>query len=388
MSVISKPLKIQQFLRDNSLGDLKKEPYKLSISAGPDSRRIGFKYNQIKSDLSLQICQEARGLILDRYDWTVISCSLGKFFNAAENEAVDIDWDTAEVFEKMDGSAICLYRWKGEWVAHTLGTIEGEGPVQMSGAIMRKKDWDGDTFSDLFWDRFERIYGRSALEELDKECCYLFELCTPYNRVVKRYDEDRIVLLAIRNRKTLEERDISTAADFWDKPQRFPVDSYDEIMNAVEELDPDDEGFVCVDENWNRIKIKQESYVLRHKMKSSIVERKNGIIEAIQNGEADDFVGTFPKFKDVFEETMDEMERLVERMENDWQGFGGPSTNPDDHEDRKEFALQVQNFEPSSVQGLFFQRLEGNIEDFWDGLMDMKTDNVARALKVIDSSDI
>jgi hypothetical protein len=206
------------------------------------------------------------------------------------------------------------------------------------------------------------------------------ELCTPYNRVVKRYDEDRIVLLAIRNRETLDERDISIAAGWWDRPERFPVDSYSEIMDAVETLDPDDEGFVCVDDRWRRIKIKQESYVLRHRMKDSIVERKNGIIEAIQRGEADDFVGTFPEFKGVFEETKEEMDRLVERMENDWQGFGGPSTDPNDHESRKNFALKVQDFQPASVRGLFFQRLEGNIDDFWGGLMEASTDSVADAL--------
>lgn len=385
MGVIEKPLAIQKFLResDNTLGDLKKEPYKLSIKAGPEGRRIGFKYNQIKSDMSLRICQEARGLILDRYDWSIISCSLPKFFNAGQNEAVDIDWNTAEIFEKMDGSAIVLYHWNGEWRAHTLGTVEGEGEVRMSDAIMRRAEWDGDTFADLFWDRFDRIYGLERLEELNKGCCYMTELCTPYNRVVKRYDEDRIVLLAIRNRSNLQERDISTAADWWDRPQRFSVDAYSDIMDAIEDLDPDDEGFVCVDENWNRIKIKQESYVLRHRMKSSIVERKNGIIEAIQDGDADDFVGTFPEFQDVFEETMTELEALVDRMENDWRGFGGPSTDPDDHESRKQFALQVQNFKPGSVRGLFFQRLEGEIDDFWDGLMEMNTDSVADALSVV-----
>jgi hypothetical protein len=101
-------------------------------------------------------------------------------------------------------------------------------------------------------------------------------------------------------------------------------------MDAVERLDPDDEGFVCVDKHWRRIKIKQESYVLPHKMKDSIVERKNGVIEAIQNGEADDFVGTFPEFKEVFEETKTEMNELVKRMEGYYYGLDGDNVDPDD----------------------------------------------------------
>ena len=385
--IVEKPLDIQKFLRDpeNSLGDLKQDPYKLTINVGPDRRRVCFKYNQIKSDMSLRICKEARGLILNREDnWSVVSYALPKFFNAAENESADIDWKSAEIFEKMDGSAAVLYFWDGEWRMHTLGTVEGEGEVRMADSIMRRKDWEGDTFNDLFWDRFERIYGSERLLELDKNCCYLTELCTPYNRVVKSYDEDRIVLLAIRNRETLEERDISTAAEWWDRPQRFGVDAYSDIMDAVDDLDPDDEGFVCVDKHWRRIKIKQESYVLRHKMKSSVVEKKNGIIEAIQNEEADDFVGTFPEFKEVFEETKAEMDELVRRMNNYYNHLNGDQVDPDDHEERKSFALEVQKFSIGEVQGLFFQRLTGEIEDFWDGLKETKTENIASALSKID----
>ena len=79
--IIEKPLEIQKFLRkpENGLGDLKQDPYKLSINVGPDRRRVCLKYNQIKSDMSLPICQEARGLILDREnDWEVVSYGLKK----------------------------------------------------------------------------------------------------------------------------------------------------------------------------------------------------------------------------------------------------------------------------------------------------------------------
>lgn len=107
MQTVQKPLEIQKFLRgEGNLGDLKKAPYKLSISASDDGQRIGFKYNQIKSDLSEPICQEARGLILDREDWDVVSFPMKKVFNAAEDEAVDIDWASAVAYEKMDGTCV------------------------------------------------------------------------------------------------------------------------------------------------------------------------------------------------------------------------------------------------------------------------------------------
>lgn len=384
--IIEKPLNIQEFLRGadsvgSALSVLKRKPYKLSINVGPNRRRFCFKYNQIKSDMSDPICQEARGLILDREDnWNVVSYPLSKVFNAAENYAADIDWDSAEIAEKIDGSCCTIYHWQGEWKMHTLGTVEGEGEVRIANSLMERKDWEGETFSDLFWHTFENIYGLGRLEELDTECCYVTELCTPYNRVVKRYDENRIVLLAIRNRGSLQERDISTAPDWWDRPERFEVSEYGEIMDAVETLDPDDEGFVCVDKHWRRIKIKQESYVLRHRMKNSVTQRKNGIVEFILKEEADDFVGAFPEFKNVFEEIKAEMGELVEKMQDYYHEIGGPKTDPDDHEERKSFALSVQDFEPGEVRGLFFRRLTGKIEDFWDGLQEMQPSKVSNAL--------
>jgi hypothetical protein len=51
-----------------------------------------------------------------------------KFFNAEEN-AHKIDWKTAKILEKLDGTMIQLHwDWYAQtWFAATTGTAEGEG---------------------------------------------------------------------------------------------------------------------------------------------------------------------------------------------------------------------------------------------------------------------
>src|SRR3990172_1114954 len=66
---------------------------------------ILFVYDQTTSSKSDAVANECRGLILDEADdWTVISYSMNRFFNAGEPAAAHIDWPSARVEEKLDGS--------------------------------------------------------------------------------------------------------------------------------------------------------------------------------------------------------------------------------------------------------------------------------------------
>lgn len=99
-------LAIQNFLLANA-GDLNLLEEKFAIKSKRHSKYpnlICFKYNQIESPFSEPLVQECRGIILDENDnWNVVSHSFNKFFNYGESNAVEIDWDVAEVQEKMDG---------------------------------------------------------------------------------------------------------------------------------------------------------------------------------------------------------------------------------------------------------------------------------------------
>src|SRR3972149_10320778 len=103
-------MKLQETLRANrnteqALAELKE---KLGIKTNRHPwypNLIQFKYDQIASQMSEQIVQESRGIILgETDDWEVVARPFDKFFNHGEGHARPIDWATARVQEKLDGS--------------------------------------------------------------------------------------------------------------------------------------------------------------------------------------------------------------------------------------------------------------------------------------------
>ena len=136
-------LKIQEFIQANDNWEqlLAAAPYNLKISWDDDF--VLFKYNQIESDFSQDICKEARGLILDSQDnFKVVRMAFSKFFNLGEAFAAQIDWDTAVSNEKMDGSLMSVWYARGKWHLSTNGTIDafkaplsGVGPYKSFGEL-------------------------------------------------------------------------------------------------------------------------------------------------------------------------------------------------------------------------------------------------------------
>lgn len=160
------------------------------------------KYNQIASAMGERIVQESRGIILDESDgWRVVSRAFDKFFNHGEGHAAPIDWTTARVQEKVDGSLCVLYSYRGEWHVATSGMPDARGEVNGCGF----------SFAALFWRTF-RAMGL-ALPEGSADLCYAFELTSPWNRVVVKHDSERLVLLGVRDRVTGQEHPVEAFAD-------------------------------------------------------------------------------------------------------------------------------------------------------------------------------
>ena len=68
--------------------------------------KILLKYNQLISPelMALEEVQDCRGLIIDRNDFSIMSLAFRNFFNAEEDNAHKIECNTAQEFEKLEGS--------------------------------------------------------------------------------------------------------------------------------------------------------------------------------------------------------------------------------------------------------------------------------------------
>lgn len=88
------------------------------------------KYSQRESPMGEKIVQQARGIILNAsQDWQIICYPYAKFFNYGEAHAAEINWDSAKVYEKLDGSLMTLYWYDNQWQVASSGSPDGSGKV-------------------------------------------------------------------------------------------------------------------------------------------------------------------------------------------------------------------------------------------------------------------
>lgn len=176
---------VQEYLKTHTLAEIQAPPLNIKVSRSirfPEL--VLFNYNMISSPLGDPMVQQCRGLILNENDgWSVVAYPYDKFFNHGEGHAAQIDWSTARVMEKLDGTLCTLYWYGGQWNVATRGRPDASGPVN-SGV---------GTFEELFWNTWKAL-GYEVPEAWTQEYVFMFELCTKNNQVVVRHPEPRLVL--------------------------------------------------------------------------------------------------------------------------------------------------------------------------------------------------
>jgi len=337
-------------------------PYSIKIT--DDGVYTMLNYNQWESDFNLKIVRECRGLII-KYHTKAFFCTrrdagqvglscqrdavyvpvcvgFEKFGNVGESYVPEIDWQSVRVQEKLDGSLILLWHDNDTWHVSTRGTINA------------KNAWiDGQecNFFDLFMDTLERyaddgvvvldIVSDAIIKQdgdvLNKDCTYMFELCAPENRVVVPHTEAKIYHIGTRNNKTLEELDTDIG---FPKPQQYQFNSLEECVEAAKKLPACEEGYVCVDKHWNRVKVKSPAYVSVFNMKNNGVITDERIIHMLRNGEATEFLTYFPDYKEMFEY----VERQIAQVRHDMLSFIEVirKWSTENNVSQKEFAEQVK----------------------------------------------
>lgn len=248
------------------------------IRTSHNGNLVCFKYG-IEADFSDPLVCEARGIIIDVKHQTVVCRPFDKFFNVQEQYAADIDWNTAKVLEKIDGSLIKLYWYNGKWTFATSSTCDAS-EASVAG-------YKGVTYRDIIA-RADN-YSRIPFDDLNKNRTYLFELVSPMTQVVIRYDKTLLYYLTCFDNMTGEEVDVDLIEEF-KRPRSFPLKTIDECISAAMELNRDseedikDEGFVVVDGLHRRIKIKSPAYIALHRAVTNKVFTVKRMTELYQQG--------------------------------------------------------------------------------------------------------
>lgn len=269
------------------------------------------KYDQLASPFAEPIVRECRGVILDEADdWRVVSRAFDKFFNYGEALAEDIDWSTARVQEKVDGSLVVLYPYAGTWHAATSGTPDAGGDV----------NGGTQTFRALFW----RTFAGRRLPEPERTCFY-FELTTPENRVVVQHAAASLTLLGARHLDDGEvpvESALCMLGEQVPAVRTFDLRSFEGIAASFASMSPlVQEGYVVVDGAFRRVKVKHPGYVALHHARDGLTTK--AFVEIARKGESSEVIAAFPEFAPRLAEARRCVDAFVAELEGDYARLAG-----------------------------------------------------------------
>jgi putative RNA ligase len=261
-------------------------------------------YDKEWNDVTLQ----CRGLIYNALTGAVIARPWKKFFNHNESTAPTIGLnDPVVVTDKLDGSLGILYPTPdGRWAIATRGSFDS--PQARHATQIWQQYYERE------WSPIPGI-------------TYLFEIIYPENRIVVDYNQlDDIVLLGavdIATGRSIAPEVIQNSNNPWPGPvtETFAYDTYGQALAAAPR--PGKEGFVVHDLRTDeRVKIKQEDYVVLHRLVTGLTARR--VHEAVLQGvDLDEFIAPLPDefhdwVRDVAGRIEDQVRDAKATVEHQW----------------------------------------------------------------------
>ena len=287
------PTSWRKLLNDELNINVKEEPPFAIFNYAPDC------------DFSNPIVQEARGIIIDLSNLEVVCWPFRKFMNYENDCADKIDWKTAHIQEKIDGSIIKLWwnKYKEKWQFSTNSMIDADDAIANS---LKNR-----TFMDLIVESAEYPYIMRMADKSAHFYTHIFELVSPDSQVVVKYPKTQMWYIGKRNNLSGLESDPCFPGI--PSPQKYSFGSLDECIAAASSLNTpieekgysievEHEGFVVVDASWNRIKVKSPEYYVMHRMSCNKNFSKRRILKLLRDHSVDiaDMVRAFPDFAVYF----------------------------------------------------------------------------------------
>jgi RNA ligase len=228
------------------------------------------------------IRRECRGITFDTKG-NLICRKYHKFFNVGEKEETQLNkinlYEPHIVLEKLDGSCVIPQPSPDGFVLTTKS-----GVTEIS---QQAEEFISD----------KPHYAKFIHSMFDGKLTPIFEWVSRKNRIVVDYENDNLILTAIRNTEMgnyLPYFNMLDLAEHWNIPVVQAVDglavqNIELFVKQIREWENGEEGVVVRFDTGHMVKVKSANYVLRHKTKDSISQEKN-VISIILNDDVDDLI--------------------------------------------------------------------------------------------------
>lgn len=371
-------LEIQKYLNSQSPDKLAEE-FGIRVYEHPDHPLLGFKYHQIDSPKTHPLVRECRGIVLEKDTWRLVAKPFHRFFNVGENqeEFARFDWTQFVAQSKEDGSLIIVYNYDNKWHVNTSGSFG-----------LQILDCYAGNWQDLFWNALGTT---DKVFEGHEDKTFIFELCTPYNKIVRQYRRPAAYLLSAFVTEDFgfhelcwsEADQLAAKLDFlrpecfnfWNSQTNDPHEELKNFLYKKEEEDPSYEGLVLRDVNGLRFKWKTSTYVSMHHMKDNgnILLPKN-LVPVVLSGEIAEVIAVMPEVTTAMSQVEEKLNQVIDQTYSLWEAHKNET-------DQKTFALAIKN-DPFKGYLFTLRKLKGSSatrKDLWN----LFRDNSEKVSKIV-----
>ena len=220
---------------------------------------------------------DANNLIFRSSVWNVfgepVSLSFKKFFNWSEHPELTppiTSLKHANLPEKIDGSTLCISKYKGKFIIRTRGTIDA--------TLMEKNGHEVDELM-VKYPKVKEFFGDVETADFT----LIFEWVSPLNIICIRYDVADIYLTGIVNHadysyRTQNELDAIALKLGVKRPQMFKFNTIEEMLATVETFSGKEGIVVYFNGDQSLLKLKGLAYLALHRMKSAL-GNIDGVVE-------------------------------------------------------------------------------------------------------------
>ena len=360
------------------------ERYAIKSRIYKDLGLVVLNYNQINSPKFDEITKECRSLVLGLPVWDttsqtpsglvcldgfyVVSRAFDRFFNHTEDPSQELDFSKVVFHDKLDGSLVSLFHHRGKWLYRTKSMIM---PVDTINGL-------DVTWKDLIE---EALYIEGALPYLNKDWTFIFEVVSPYNRIVTRYEKPQAYLLAIRNNLNGDYaqagyiKEACYFVDKWELPKVFIFDTVDSCLQGAKDRPNLEEGYVGYLNGVPVVKVKNPAYVVAHHIRGEGTLTPKRIVDLILIGEVDEYLSIFPEDTEHFNPWLVAYDNVFRQVPIAFDELNVL-------ESQKEFAIGVMKGPTKKVSSLLFSMRKGlTLDEAWDKLSRNAKQSTLEAMK-------